>query len=180
VLVIGGSAGIGLEAARLARAQGADVIITAREADRLHRVGLELGAGIAAFDATDVDRLGKFFGALASPIDHVLVAGGYDGDADARDRLLVNVARNAKEKVRPGGSVLFMGAPGPHAVLTKTLALELAPVRVNLIATGFMDTPLPPADVAALAVKLMTNDSITGETRAVDGSRRPSSGRGLD
>src|ERR671924_608212 len=75
VLVIGGSSGIGLETARLARAKGAEVILTARNPDRLHRVGLELGASIAAFDATDFDRLERFFDALSTPIDHVLVTG---------------------------------------------------------------------------------------------------------
>ena len=68
VLVIGGSSGIGLETARLARAQGASIILTARDPDRLHRVGLELGASIAAFDATDFGRLGRFFDALPAPI----------------------------------------------------------------------------------------------------------------
>src|SRR5262249_51169193 len=43
VVVIGGSSGIGLETARLARAKGADIILTARDPDRLHRAGLELG-----------------------------------------------------------------------------------------------------------------------------------------
>jgi NAD(P)-dependent dehydrogenase (short-subunit alcohol dehydrogenase family) len=42
VLVIGGSSGIGLETARLARAKGAAIILTARNPDHLHRVGLEL------------------------------------------------------------------------------------------------------------------------------------------
>jgi NAD(P)-dependent dehydrogenase (short-subunit alcohol dehydrogenase family) len=185
VLVIGGSAGVGLETARLARAEGADVIITARDPDRVHRAGLELGAGIAAFDATDFDRLEKFFGALASPIDHVLVAGGYDGDVDRQLLLPVNVARNAKGKVRPGGTVLFIGVtdcrrPPALPALTKNLALELAPVRVNLIATGFVDTPSPPSDVAALAVHLMTNPAISGATLDVDGFRRRASGGGLD
>jgi short-subunit dehydrogenase len=36
-VVIGGSSGIGLETARLARAKGADIILTARNPDRLHR-----------------------------------------------------------------------------------------------------------------------------------------------
>jgi NAD(P)-dependent dehydrogenase (short-subunit alcohol dehydrogenase family) len=63
LVVIGGSSGIGLETARRAREEGADVIITARNPDRLHRVGLELGASIAAFDE------------LPTPIDHVLVTG---------------------------------------------------------------------------------------------------------
>ena len=75
LLVIGGSSGIGRETAERARAEGADVIITARNADRLQRVGLELGASIAAFDATDFGRLERFFGELPAPIDHVLVTG---------------------------------------------------------------------------------------------------------
>src|SRR5215471_21580081 len=75
VLVIGGSSGIGLETARLARANGADIILTARDPDRLHRAGLELEASIAAFDATDFDRLGRFFDALPAPINHLLVTG---------------------------------------------------------------------------------------------------------
>ena len=75
LVVIGGSAGIGLETARLAREEGADVIITARNPDRLHRAGLELGASIAAFDTTDFDRLKRFFDELPGPIDHVLVTG---------------------------------------------------------------------------------------------------------
>lgn len=58
VLVIGGSSGIGLETARRAHGEGASVIITARDPERVHRAGLELAACIAAFDATDFDRLG--------------------------------------------------------------------------------------------------------------------------
>jgi hypothetical protein len=75
ILVIGGSSGIGLETARLARAQGAGIILTARDPDRLHRAGIELGASIAAFDATDFGRLERFFDALPAPIDHLLVTG---------------------------------------------------------------------------------------------------------
>src|SRR5215831_13038938 len=76
VVVIGGSAGIGLETARRARAEGADVVLTARNRDRLNQVGLELGAlSTAAFDATDFGRLEQFFGELPNPIDHVLVSG---------------------------------------------------------------------------------------------------------
>jgi NAD(P)-dependent dehydrogenase (short-subunit alcohol dehydrogenase family) len=48
VIVIGGTSGIGLETARRARAEGADLIVTARDPDRLKRVGEELSAGTAA------------------------------------------------------------------------------------------------------------------------------------
>jgi len=82
--------------------------------------------------------------------------------------------------------------------LTKSLALEVAPVRVNLIAAGFVDTPLSasllrdeiderrqqlrttlpigrvvgPADIAALAVHLMTNTAVTGATFDIDGGQQ--------
>jgi NAD(P)-dependent dehydrogenase (short-subunit alcohol dehydrogenase family) len=125
LLVIGGSSGIGLETARRAREQGADVIITARDPERLHRVGLELGASIAAFDATDFDRLGRFFDELPTPIDHVLVTGPgpyyaplaeFDADKARRDvdahlLLPLQVARGAAGKVRQGGTLLFWAAP---------------------------------------------------------------------
>src|SRR5260370_344078 len=75
VVVIGGSAGIGLETARRAREEGADVILTARDRDRLHRIGLELGASISAFDISDVDRLTRFFANLPGLVDPVLASG---------------------------------------------------------------------------------------------------------
>jgi NAD(P)-dependent dehydrogenase (short-subunit alcohol dehydrogenase family) len=229
VVVIGGSSGIGLETARLARAEGADLILTARDPDRLRRAGSELGAlSTAAFDATDFERLGRFFDELPTPIDHVLVTGPgpyyaplpeFDLEAARRDvdghlLLPLEVARNAAGKVRPGGTLLFMGGTGgrrtgvglsfisaltaAHPALTRNLALELAPIRVNLIAAGFVDTPLSaallgdqldarreqlratlpirrvvgPADIAALAVHLMTNTAVTGATFDIDGGQQ--------
>jgi NADP-dependent 3-hydroxy acid dehydrogenase YdfG len=54
VVVIGGSAGIGLETARRARAEGANLILTGRDAERLQLADDELEAlSTAAFDATD-------------------------------------------------------------------------------------------------------------------------------
>jgi NAD(P)-dependent dehydrogenase (short-subunit alcohol dehydrogenase family) len=77
VVVIGGSAGIGLETARRARAEGAEVILAGRNPDRLEHAARELGAlSSAAFDAADADRLAGFFQALPTPIDHVLVTAG--------------------------------------------------------------------------------------------------------
>jgi NAD(P)-dependent dehydrogenase (short-subunit alcohol dehydrogenase family) len=229
VVVIGGSAGIGLETARRARAEGAEVILAGRNPDRLEHAARELGAlSSAAFDAADADRLAGFFQALPTPIDHVLVTAGRpyytslaDMDFEQAHRevdehlwLALHVAREAAGKVRPGGTLLFMSGtaarrPGvggpivsaltaglPH--LTATLALELAPVRVNLIAAGFVDTPLSasvlgeqleerrqqlratlpigrvvgPAEVAALAVHLMTNTALTGATYDIDGGQQ--------
>jgi NAD(P)-dependent dehydrogenase (short-subunit alcohol dehydrogenase family) len=229
VVVIGGSAGIGLETARRARSEGADVILTGRNLERLQRAASELDAlSAAAFDATDFQRLGRFFGELSTPIDHVLVTGPGPyyaplaeldferarRDVEAHLLLPMQVARNASNKVRPGGTLLFMGGTGGRRAaagfalisaltaalpaLTANLALELAPVRVNLIAAGFVDTPLSasilgdeletrrnqlratlpirrvvgPEDVAALAVHIMTNTALTGATYDIDGGQQ--------
>src|SRR5271167_4272799 len=109
-----------------ARSEGADLILTARDPERLQRVGIELGASVTAFDATDFQRLGRFFDELPKPIDHVLVTGPgpyyaplaeFDFEAARRDLeahilLPLQVARKAVGKVRPGGTLLFMGGTG--------------------------------------------------------------------
>jgi NAD(P)-dependent dehydrogenase (short-subunit alcohol dehydrogenase family) len=229
VVVIGGSAGIGLETARRARTEGAEVILAARDPERLARAAGEVGArDTAAFDATDPDRLERFFAGLPDPVDHVMVTAGRpyyaplaDLDIDRARRsvddelwLPVRVARLGLGRVRPGGGLLFMsGTGGRHAAvglgviaavtaampaLVANLALEIAPVRVNLIAPGFVDTPLSaelladglearrerlraalpirrvvgPEDVAALAVHLMANTALTGATYDVDGGQQ--------
>jgi NAD(P)-dependent dehydrogenase (short-subunit alcohol dehydrogenase family) len=229
IVLIGGSAGIGLETARQAHAQGAKVILAARNPEPLQRAARELGAPkTATFDATDFELLGKFFEELSTPVDHVLVTGPgpYYGplenfdlekarrDIDAHLLLHIQVAREARNKVRPGGSLLFMGGTGGRATakgfalisaltaaqpaLTRALALELAPIRVNLIAAGFVDTPLSaqllgdklenrrdqlratlpirrviePSDVARLAIHLMINTALTGATYDIDGGQQ--------
>ncbi len=229
VVVIGGSAGIGLETARRARIEGAKLILTGRNAERLQSVASELDAlSTEAFDATDFERLARFFDDLPTPIDHVMVTGpgpyyaplaDFDiekarHDVEAHLFLSLQVARDAAKKVRAGGTLLFMGgtggrltAPGLALIsaltaampaLTKNLAVELAPVRVNLIAAGFVDTPLSasllgdelenrrnqlratlpirrvvgPADIAALAVHIMTNTALTGATYDIDGGQQ--------
>ena len=171
------------------------------------RVGLELAASIAAFDATDFGRLERFFGALPGPVDHLLLTGPgprhmpraeFDleacrRDVDARLLLPLQVARHAMSKVRPGGTLLFLSGSGGRRTtaglafstaltaalraMTRSLALEVAPVRVNLIAAGVV----VPADIAALAVHLMTNTAITGATIDIDGGQQfvdPPSGNG--
>ena len=124
VVAIGGSAGIGLETARRARAEGAEVILTGRDPGRLQQAAAEVGArGTAAFDATDPVALDRFFADLPGPIDHVMVTGpgpyyapllGLDRerahrDFDAHIWLAVSVAQHAVGRVRPGGTLLFMG-----------------------------------------------------------------------
>jgi NAD(P)-dependent dehydrogenase (short-subunit alcohol dehydrogenase family) len=182
----------------------------------------------AAFDANDPAALKRFFQTLPTPIDHVMVTAGgphykplLDMDFEEARRaisehmlLALEVARNAAGKVRPGGTLLFMSGTGGRRprlglgiistvtaampTLIASLALELAPIRVNLIAPGFVDTPLSaallgdqldarrdqlrtilpirrvvgPADVAALAVHIMTNTAVTGATYDIDGGQQ--------
>ena len=77
VVLIGGSAGIGLETARRARSEGADVVLTGRDPERLERAARDVDARTtAAFDATDAAALKRFFEGLPDPIDHVLVTAG--------------------------------------------------------------------------------------------------------
>jgi NAD(P)-dependent dehydrogenase (short-subunit alcohol dehydrogenase family) len=229
VVVIGGSAGIGLETARRARAEGAEVVLTGRDPDRLSQAAADVGAqSTAAFDATDAQSLEGFFSSLPAPIDHVLVTGPgpyyapladlererAHRDYDAHLWLAVAVAQQAVGRVRPGGTLLFMGGTGGRGrgpglsliaagtaampALVANLAVEVAPIRVNLIAAGFVDTPLSaallgeglqarrnqlsatlpigrvvgPADIAALAVHIMTNTALTGATYDIDGGQQ--------
>ena len=68
VVVIGGSAGIGLETARLARSEGGEVVLTGRDPQRLERAARELSArSSAAFDADDAAAVKRFFDALPTP-----------------------------------------------------------------------------------------------------------------
>jgi NAD(P)-dependent dehydrogenase (short-subunit alcohol dehydrogenase family) len=229
VVVIGGSAGIGLETARHARREGAEVVLTARDPERLERAARDVGAASAtAFDANDPAAMEGFFDGLHGPIDHVLITAGgphygsmLEMDADevrhaAGDHMAraLAVARHARDKMRPGGTLVLMGGTGGRRIsrplgivsavtaalppFTAALALELAPIRVNLIAAGFVDTPLSasllgealdarreelrstlpigrvvgPEDVAALAVHLMVNTAVTGATYDIDGGQQ--------
>jgi NAD(P)-dependent dehydrogenase (short-subunit alcohol dehydrogenase family) len=229
VVIIGGSSGIGLATARRARAAGAAVIITGRDAARLSAAAGELDAhGWTAFDATDPDGLTRFFDSLSHPIDHLMVTGpgpyyasldDFDFARGERDIvqhlwLPIRIAKRARTAMRPGGTLLLIGGtgarrPAPGLVLMSpmtvaqpalaaVLAVELAPIRVNLIACGFVDTPLSASllgdqledrrkqlreslpigrvvgadDVARLAVQLMTNTAVTGATFDIDGGQQ--------
>src|SRR4029077_3985795 len=126
----------------------------------------------ATFDANELAELEAFFAGLEEPIDHVMVTAGRpyysplaEMDFDEARRALhehmmvmLGVARYTGGRIRPGGSLLFMGGTGvlltvvglgiisavtaALPALTANLAFEFAPVRVNLIAACFVDTPL--------------------------------------
>ena len=153
--------------------QAAGAVLTGRDPERLRLAASELGARhTATFDARDPASLQSFFRDAPLPIDHVMVTAGEahygpplqmpseEARRGLTEHLLfaLEVARGAAGKVRPPGSLVFMGGVGARQprlglaiasaatvafpTLIANLALELAPVRVNLIAAGFVDTPL--------------------------------------
>jgi NAD(P)-dependent dehydrogenase (short-subunit alcohol dehydrogenase family) len=182
----------------------------------------------AAFDVHDDAALTDFFNGLQAPVDHVMMTAGAPryiplldmSRAEALEAVgasaatYLSVARCAAPAMSERGSLTLMGGTGGRRIaagigvnavttaemppLTASLALELAPIRVNLIAAGFVDTPLSAtllgdqleqrradlrarlpirrvveaADVAALAVHLMTNTALTGATFDIDGGQQ--------
>ncbi|WP_190037105.1 SDR family oxidoreductase [Streptomyces fructofermentans] len=182
----------------------------------------------AAFDAGDTDRVRQFFDDLPDTVDHVISTAGspsYETLADVdvaeasrhigeRLAMTLGIAKYSRGKVRDGGTLLFIGGTGGRRpgvgrsltaaltaalpALTANLALELAPIRMNLIAAGFVDSPLSatllgdrlearreelrttlpirrvvgPDDIAALAVHIMCNEVLTGATYDIDGGQQ--------
>lgn len=182
----------------------------------------------ARFDVNDLNALTDFLDAIDGPIGHIFIGAGAPlysrldqlDVADARSAVADSVsltlclAKNAAPIMSPGGTMTFMGgtsaripAPGMSVInatmgsssaLVKALALEIAPVRINQIAAGFVDTPLSARllgdaldqrradlrkhlpirrvvtadDVAALALHLMVNTAVTGAVFDIDGGQQ--------
>lgn len=218
VLVVGAGGGIGRATAEAFKAAGAHVVATGRDTAKLAGVGHEA----AALDFLDNGAVEAFF-AAAEPFDHVVTAaaatksgpvGGLALDA-ARASMeskfwgAYQVARAAK--INDGGSLTFVSGflssrPSPTSVLqgainaalealARGLALEKAPVRVNSVSPGLIDTPLwsgmaadaregmfertaaklparrvgQPDDIAEAILFVATNRFATGSTVTVDG-----------
>lgn len=226
IVIIGGTSGIGLEAAAVLARQGAKILVASRSERNQAEARRRLGAAvdIRSLDVSDEAAVCDFFAGIGA-LDHLVttaavpVAGPFlDQDTTAVRRLVESKfwgqyysARYGAPKIRAGGSIiLFSGIvsrkplPGMSAFaavggaiesLTRVLAVELAPLRVNCIAPGVVDTPawaflpeshreqqlatignsLPvkrvgrPSDIAEALLMLMTNGFMTGAVVDVDG-----------
>ena len=222
VVVVGGSSGIGLATAEIAKREGADVVIASRNPDRLKVAADKIVAKAIPTDVTDDASVAELFG-KCGPVDHVVVTAAQlrSGPfktvsmADVRSTMegkfwgAWRVAREAN--IRPGGSLTLVSGflsvrPRPAAAivgaangalesLARSLALELAPVRVNCVSPGIIDTPIRAAmpeaarqemlakvaaglpvgrvglgeDIAQQILTFMTNGFATGSIVYIDG-----------
>lgn len=225
VLVIGGSSGMGLAIASLSAQAGAEVLIASRSESRLKEAAEKIGSRVKwhTVDFTDEISVKRLFD-FAGPIDHLVIPGSAVRTGALKELPIADAKLSMESKffgpylavkeaqVNPQGSIILFsgilsrrpdkGSPILAAInsavetLGKALAVELAPVRVNVISPGmtrdtgaYLGMPdqtreemfsavaqsLPvkrvglPADIASVAIELMYNSFITGTVIDVDG-----------
>lgn len=222
VLVVGASGGIGAATARAFGAAGAKVFAAGRPGPKLSQVAAAIGGEAAALDILDNPAIEAYF-AKTEPFKHVVIAAAAtksgsvtslpldDAKASMESKFwgAYRIARAAK--VVDGGSITFVsgflsrrpnaGAASQGAInaaleaLGRGLALERAPIRVNAVSPGLIDTPLwggmpdtdreamfartadglparrigHPEDIAQAILFVATNPFTTGTTLTVDG-----------
>ncbi len=169
VVVVGGSSGIGLATAELAKAEGAEVIIASRSAEKLKAAADKLGVKAIATDVTNDDSVVNLFRSTG-PVDHVVVTAAQLKTGPFKTVAMDDVRATMEGKfwgawrvaraaeIKAGGSITLVSGflsvrPRPNSAivgaangaiesLTRGLALELAPVRVNCVSPGIIDTPI--------------------------------------
>jgi NAD(P)-dependent dehydrogenase (short-subunit alcohol dehydrogenase family) len=222
LVIIGGSAGMGRGIAGIAAEAGADVVIAARNEERLTEAAAAIGGNVEAvtLDLLDENTTRTFFETIG-PFDHLAVTAHYSSVGVSAVAPIAELAVENGKKFMEGkfwapliakhGSItLFSGVashipmPGHGAMagvnaaveaFGRQMARELAPIRVNVISPGLVDTPtydgMPverraamferraaaqpvgrtgtPEDIANAALFLMTNGYVTGQIVVVDG-----------
>jgi NAD(P)-dependent dehydrogenase (short-subunit alcohol dehydrogenase family) len=227
VVVVGGSGGIGLATAQLCQTEGAEITLIGRDIGRLEEAAAALaGSEWRSADVRNEAAVAQALSSLAR-IDHIFISVGLGGASDIlrsdmaalrqpfEERIFGTFAivRAAAPKMKQGSITLMSGMnasrvrPGASAQtaalcgvesLARTLALDLAPIRVNAVAPGWIDTPrlertfgaqraarveaiarqLPGKrigcadEVARAVLMLMTNEYVNGEVLHIDGAGR--------
>jgi NAD(P)-dependent dehydrogenase (short-subunit alcohol dehydrogenase family) len=169
VVVVGGSSGIGLATAEMATREGADVIVASRNAARLEAAAEKLNAAAIRTNVTSDDSVIELF-RQCGPVDHVVVTAAQLRSGPFKTVTIEDMRATMEGKfwgawrvaqaadIRPGGSLTFVSgylsirprlnsaivsaANGALESLARALALELAPVRVNAVSPGIIDTPI--------------------------------------
>ncbi|MBI2716785.1 MAG: SDR family oxidoreductase [Rhizobiales bacterium] len=222
VVVVGGSSGIGLATAELAKSEGAEVIIASRNAEKLNAAAAKLGVKAIQADVSSDDSVANLFRQCGT-VDHVVITAAQlktgpfktvsmDDVRSTMDGKFWGAWRCARAaEIRTGGSLTLVSGflsvrPRPNSAivgaangaiesLTRALALELAPVRVNCVSPGIIDTPIRAAmpeaarremlaktaaalpvgrvgqgeDIARQILAFMTNGFATGSIVYLDG-----------
>jgi NAD(P)-dependent dehydrogenase (short-subunit alcohol dehydrogenase family) len=222
VVVVGGSSGIGLATAELAKQEGADVVIASRSAEKLNAAAGKLGVEAIPADVTADDSVASLFKQTGA-VDHVVVTAAQLKTGPFKTVATDDVRATLEGKfwgawrcarfsdIRPGGSLTLVSGflsirPRPNSAivgaangalesLARSLAIDLAPVRVNCVSPGIIDTPIragmPEAarremlekiaaglpvgrvgqgeDIARQILAFMTNGFMTGSIVYLDG-----------
>ncbi|MDB5533519.1 MAG: short chain dehydrogenase [Hyphomicrobiales bacterium] len=183
VVVIGGSSGIGLATAELAKREGADVIIASRNAERLDAIAEKLNVIAIPADVTSDESVTSLF-RNCGPVDHVVVTAAQLKTGPFKTMPMDDVRTTMESKfwgawrvartadIRPGGSLTLVSGylsirPRPNSAivgaangalesLARSLALELAPIRVNAVSPGIIDTPVRAAMPEAARRDMLT------------------------
>ena len=222
VVVVGGSSGIGLSTAELAKREGAEVVIASRSAAKLDAAASKLGVKAIVADFTSDDSVASLF-KQCGPVDHVVVSAAQLKTGPFKTAAMDDVRATLENKFwgawrcaraaefRAGGSLTLVSGflsirPRPNSAivgavngalesLARSLAIDLAPVRVNCVSPGIIDTPIRAAmpdaarrdllakvaaglpvgrvgeseDVAQQILAFMTNGFMTGSIVYLDG-----------
>ena len=223
VLVVGGTSGIGLGTAQMASELGADIMVVSRSKDKVSAARARIGHGAKGqtLDTGDEAAIEAFF-AREAPFDHVVVSASQTKVAAVKELALADAYANMNSKfwgayriarasriadkgsltlvsgylsIRPRKGGAIQGAINAAVEgLTRGLALELAPVRVNCVSPGLVDTPLldrfgankatmleqarktipvgmvgQPEHIARQIIAFMTNPFMTGSIVYLDG-----------
>ena len=194
VIVVGGSSGIGLATAAMAKAEGAEVVIASRNAERVKAAAEKIGAKDIAADVTNEQSVNDLFRGCG-PVDHVVVSAAQLRTGPFKTVAMEDVRATLEAKlwgawrcaraaeIKPGGSLTLVSGflsirPRPNSAivsvangalesLTRALALELAPIRVNCVSPGIIDTPIRAAMPEAARKEMLGKAAATLPVRRV-------------